>query len=1035
MSEPAGEPTRGGADVLHWLVIIVLGVFVYRQSEAIRRLEARLDEALRALAGTRREIDPDVWAADPPPTPRTSAPRVEPAPVPRPAPAVAEARPPVRTSKPVPPAAPLPAARRTPVDDWSVSDNEPTRRSGRRSERAPEPRPSSDLTWAALSTWLAENGLAWLGGGGLALGGLLLVVYAAQQGVFGPPLRIAAAIVLGALMIGASEWILRQKRAPGGRHLLAAAVAAGAGAVTLYGAVCAAYGLYDMIPFPVAAVLTAAISLGLLGLSLRHGEPLALLALFGAVITPAVTGMQAWPTTVLYAYALLIGVTGFAMSAARLWGKAGILTVIGLLLWSLAPQFNGGTALLLLAAIGPVAAVLWRQRLNPEDAEGKALTLFRHQPLIALILTSLVSGGLWLWSPAAHLPQAVLVAGVLVTLGAALVAMGLAAAWVFAVPVGVAVIATLLTLAFRPEAVTALPWLHGLTAVIAVATLVGALRTPAVARTILLTVGGIGLAVLATLSWPLLDRLDIVLPWLPAALLSAGMFATAPLIARQVEDASRDTGLTFWIAAAAELAFLALHAAVPAHLEPLALGGAALMLGAAGRLTWRGLPQTSVVGGLLTLAALFRPEFMDAALEGRLPLPLAMAVSVGAAALLYLAARLMRGANRHALEAQTTAALLVLLTGLFIGLHVLLSGAQAGVASGDLFAATMRTLLLLSAGLLLVTRQRPDDGPIAVWRAVILVGVGLLHGVIAQGLVWNPWWGAGAAPVGLPVFNTLILSYLAPPALLIASARRRRPADEWTRIWTVAAALFAFLWVLLAVRHLFHGAAMGEAGIGRAESAAYAVLLLLTARLMTALARVEWTRSIGAALSWVGLAAAVMVFGYGASPWWGPLTGPLASAPHALLLFALYAASAALTLGMRGRPDGLGKASRAVTTGILFVLLTLVIRWAFHGSAMGGATPGSGLETWTFSTLWAAFGLATLSLGTIHRDATLRWAGLAVLLITAVKVLFFDLSQLQGVVRAASFLVVGALFLAGALAARRLRSGRAPADETETPQA
>jgi len=1015
--------------MLHWVVTLVLGVFVVTQAQALRQLQARIEELSRALNELRRH------SAPPPPKPAIKP--VESAPAaPKPAPAVAEIQPVVRTSVPVTPAPTPPSVRpavRTPADDWSVSDNDPAPRFGKRPEPRydprPEPRPQSrpsgDLTWAALSSWLAENGLAWLGGGGLALGGLLLVVYAAQQGVFGPPLRIAAAVVLGGLMIGASEWILRQKRAPGGRHLLAAAVAAGAGAVTLYGAVCAAYALYDMIPFAMAAALTAAISVGLLALSLRHGEPLALLALFGAIITPGVTGMDAWPSMVLYAYALLIGVTGFAISATRLWGKAGFLTVMGLLFWSLAREFDGGAGLLLLAAIGPVAAVLCRRKMNPGDPEGQPLTVFRSQPAIALVLTSLVSGGLWLLSSDAHLPEAILVAGVLVALGAAVVAMGLAAPAVFAVPVGVAVLAALMTLAFRTDH-AALPWLHGLTAAIAVATLAAALRsTTAVARTVVLAVGGIGLAVLATLSWPLLEGRDIVLPWLPAALLSAGMFATAPLIARRVEQPSADTGLTFWIAAAAELAFLALHAAVPAHLEPLAFGAAALVLGlAAGRLSWRGLSQTAVVGGLLTLAVMFRPEFMAAALEGRLSLPVAMAISAGAAALLYVGARLMGGSNRHAFEAQVTAALLVLLTGLFIGLHVLLSGAQAGAASGDLFAATMRTLLLLSAGLLLVTRQRPDDGPIAVWRAIILVGAGALHGAITQGLVWNPWWGAGEAPTGLPILNTLLLAYLAPAALLAACARRRRPADEWTRIWSVAAALFAFLWVLLAIRHLFHGALMGEAWMGRAESAAYVVLVLSTARLMTVFAKVEWTRAVGAALGWIGLTAAVMVFGYGASPWWGPQTQPLASPLHALLLFALYAAGALLTIRMRGQPDGLGKAARVITTGILFVLMTLLIRFGFHGVAMGGAAPGSGLETWTFSTLWAGFGLATLSLGTVRHDATLRWAGLVVLLVTAVKVLFFDLSQLQGVVRAASFLVVGALFLAGALAARRLRSGR-----------
>lgn len=1016
----------GALTLLHWFVILVLAVFIYRQADAIRRLEARLDAALRALSPSRREPDPETWAADPPVAP--PEPAAPPAPASsRPSTPLAETRPAAHTS--------VPRALRKPVDDWSVSDDQTARR--------PEPqqpqRPARDLSWAALSTWLAENGLAWLGGGGLALGGLLLVVYAARQGVFTPPLRIGAAVILGGLMIAASEWILRQKRAPGGRHLLAAAVAAGAGAVTLYGAVCAAYILYSLIPFPVAALLTAAISVGLLGLSLRHGEPLALLALFGAVITPWVTGMDAWSPAVLYAYALLIGVTGFVLSATRLWGRAGFITVAGLLLWSLAPKFDGGSALLVLAAAGPVLAVLWRRRSGVDDPAGLPLKTFLAQPAVALILTSLVSVHLWLVAPdgSLGLAEAALVAGALVALGAAVVALGMAAPMIFAVPVGMAVLASLLTLAslaYDPAQLSPLVWLHGLTAVIAAASLVGALRSPAAARTTMLAVGGIGLALLASLSWPLLDLMAAPLPWLPAALLSGAMFASAAVIARRVEQAESDRGLAFWLAAAAELAFLSIHAATPTHLEPLALAAAALLLAfAAGRLRWQGLAQAGVVGGLLTLAMLFRPDFIGAALEGRLTLPIAMGVSIGASALLFAGARLMPGpggGRHHEVEALVTASLMVLLTGLFIGLHVLPAGVK-GDASGGLFESALRTVLLLAAGVLLVSRQRSDDGPIARWRTIIVVGAGILHGLLMQALIWNPWWGVGAAPVGLPVLNTLIIAFLAPAALLAASAWRRRPADAWSRVWAAAGVLFAFLWALLALRHLFHGDAMGEAGIGRAESAAYAVLLLLTGRVLTFRARSEWTGIVARSLNWIALVVSALVFGLYASPWWGPLNAPLASMPHALLLFALYGAGAALIAALRKTPDSLGKAATAATVGVLFALMTLLIRWAFHGAQMDDAAAGSGLETWTFSTLWAVFGLATLSLGTLRKDVTLRWAGLLVLLVTAVKVLFFDLSQLEGVVRAASFLVVGALFLTGALAARRLRSGSKAAGDSE----
>jgi len=991
---------------MHWLVIIVLAVFVIRQALALKRIEDRLDAALRATDEYRRKASGQAAAA----------PVATPAPAPRPAASLAEARPAARVSAPAPPPEPPPV---------------PVRDRPRPPRPAPPPGPAPTER-PPVSTWLAENGLAWIGGGGLALGGLLLVVYAAQQGVFTPPLRILAALLLGGAMIAASEWILRRPAVPGGRHLLAAAVAAGAGAVTLYGAVCAAYALYDLIPFAAAAVLTGAISLGLLALSLRHGEPLALLAILGAILTPAVTGLTAWSPTVLLSWAVLIGVTGYVIGAVRQWTRASALTLLGVLGWAMTDQ----PLLLLLAAGGPAAAVFWRRTNRPDDPADPKENPFLHLPAVALVLTSVVSVPLWFAGVFGTTPsiEPIVVSALLVALGAAVVALRMAPPMVFAAPVAAAVLSSLMTLGMtggRPEYRPLLPWLHALTAVIPVAALAAALRSAGPARTVLLGVGGVGVAVLASLSWLVSGQAGLTLTWLPAALLGAAMFAGAALIALRVEQPAADRGLVLWIAAAAELSFLAIHAAMAPPAEPVAFAAAALLLAlAARRLGWAGLAPSSVVGGLLALAVLFRPAFIGAALEGRLLLPVALMVSCAAALLLFVAGRILRGPDggkRNEAEAQTTAGLMVLITGVFIGLHVVLTGADPRAAAGGLFGASLRTLVLLGAGLLLVMRQRDDDGPIARVRTLAVVGAGAAHGLLLQGLVWNPWWGAGAAPVGLPALNTLILAFLA-PALLLAVSARRRPADRWSRTWAAAAVVFAFLWVLLVLRHLFQGAAMSGPLIGRAEVAAYAVLLLLTARVFAHQAVGERVglgdalRRAAVPVSWIAVGFAVLTFGLFASPWWGPLRTPLESLPAALLLFALYAAGAAAMAGLRQAGGPLARAAMAGAAGVLFVLMTLLIRWVFHGAAMAGETPDGGLETWTFSALWAVFGLATLSLGMVRRDVALRWAGLAVLLLTAAKVLAFDLARLEGVTRAASFLAVGALLLVGAIAARRLNS-------------
>lgn len=104
---------------------------------------------------------------------------------------------------------------------------------------------------------------------------------------------------------------------------------------------------------------------------------------------------------------------------------------------------------------------------------------------------------------------------------------------------------------------------------------------------------------------------------------------------------------------------------------------------------------------------------------------------------------------------------------------------------------------MLSAGLLLATRGRPDDGPIARWRLILVVSLGAAHGLLVGGLWLHPWWGSGQLATGLPVLNDLLLTFLA-PALLLAATARARPdsSDRWTRGWIAAAAVFALLWAV-----------------------------------------------------------------------------------------------------------------------------------------------------------------------------------------------------------------------------------------------
>ena len=78
------------------------------------------------------------------------------------------------------------------------------------------------------------------------------------------------------------------------------------------------------------------------------------------------------------------------------------------------------------------------------------------------------------------------------------------------------------------------------------------------------------------------------------------------------------------------------------------------------------------------------------------------------------------------------------------------------------------------------------------------------------------------------------------------------------------------------------------------------------------------------------------------------------------------------------------------------------------------------------SAVWALTGLGLLVAGVARRSPVLRYAGLALFGVTLAKIFLYDLAELSSVARAASFLAVGGLLLAGGFLVQRLSGERDP---------
>ena len=98
-------------------------------------------------------------------------------------------------------------------------------------------------------------------------------------------------------------------------------------------------------------------------------------------------------------------------------------------------------------------------------------------------------------------------------------------------------------------------------------------------------------------------------------------------------------------------------------------------------------------------------------------------------------------------------------------------------------------------------------------------------------------------------------------------------------------------------------------------------------------------------------------------------------------------------------------------------LPSLAIVSAFDGDELEpGQTPQVLL-----SAFWAIAGLAGIVVGLLRDVRLLRLGGLALLLLAAVKVFAYDLSELESIYRALSFIALGLLLLGGAFAYQRIR--------------
>jgi uncharacterized membrane protein len=134
------------------------------------------------------------------------------------------------------------------------------------------------------------------------------------------------------------------------------------------------------------------------------------------------------------------------------------------------------------------------------------------------------------------------------------------------------------------------------------------------------------------------------------------------------------------------------------------------------------------------------------------------------------------------------------------------------------------------------------------------------------------------------------------------------------------------------------------------------------------------------------------------------------------LLLLGYALPAVLALLLSYAVAGRRPTSYAntIAAGALVLALTYVtfeIRRLYHGPLLTRG-PTTGVEQYTYSTAWLAFGVALLGIGIFFNSQRARLASAVVIALTILKAFLIDMSTLTGVYRALSFMCLGLVLVA-----------------------
>ncbi len=707
----------------------------------------------------------------------------------------------------------------------------------------PAPR-GRDMEQALAGRWFV-----WIGGVAIAIGGLLFVKYAYDNGLIPPVLQVILGLLAGFVLIAAGDWVRRMSRPAEGTppDYVPAALSA-AGLVVLFASIFAAYALYEILAPSAAFLGLAAVGLGALALSRWQGPFIAALGLLGSYVTPLLIPSPDPSAWSFFPYLQVILVSSFLTLRGKTWWWLGHAAVAGTFLWSvlwLVGPFEveetwavGLSAL----ALGLVAAFLPKGTAILREGAG-GLTPPLTLVLVGLVAATVILVLLVLRTGHTDTALILLAVGLALLVGLAWLARGLSLLAPFAALVMLAVLGAWREAAFHamtldesgmwswsssfgPDAQRFLRWMLGSAAGFTLAGAAGVLLRPP--KRVWGAMAG-GAAFLFT--WMAWARADFLLADSSWAALAAGMAAFLLLVtalwSRREEGDGLGAGLL--TAGAAALLVMALDRLLVGVWLTVAIAALALVLAALTPVLKPRLvgPVTAAVATLATLRLFLSRELW----LGDRSLPWGehwVLYGYGLPVIVFvIASRLLRRTGHP----RASVAFEGMSLGLFISLvsleiRVLIGG---GIVYEDPRFLEMAAHILTWAGAAygLMHRQRLFSSAVSRWGARLLLAAAAAAAVLFSLVALNPVVTGEPVAGGL-FFNALLLAYLAPVPLIGLIARRLEVIgwEKFRPAGGVLALVLLFAYLTLQTKRVFQGMLMTPWSQSLGETYAYSAVWL-----------------------------------------------------------------------------------------------------------------------------------------------------------------------------------------------------------------